>query len=62
MPAVQEQAPLGDGADLGRRGGRVGAEARVRAELFPARPGATCSFCDFRRACPAFDEGREVLP
>ncbi|MFC6237509.1 ATP-dependent helicase [Longivirga aurantiaca] len=61
MPAVQEQAPIGDGPSWVDEAVES-AEQRVRAELFVARPGSHCSMCDFRRACPAVDEGREVLP
>lgn len=61
LPAVQEQAPLGDGPTWVDEAVES-AEARVRDELFVARPGTQCSMCDFRRACPANDEGREVLP
>jgi RecB family exonuclease len=61
LPAVQEQAPLGDGPTW-VDDAVASAEARVRAELFVARPGTQCTWCDFRRACPAGDEGKEVLP
>jgi hypothetical protein len=61
LPAVQEQAPLGDGPTWVDEAVES-AESRVRAELFVARPGSQCSYCQFRRACPAVDEGREVLP
>jgi superfamily I DNA/RNA helicase/RecB family exonuclease len=61
LPAVQEQEPLGEGPTWVDEAVES-AESRVRAELFVARPGSQCSFCQFRRACPAVDEGREVLP
>ncbi|MGD9956245.1 MAG: PD-(D/E)XK nuclease family protein, partial [Candidatus Nanopelagicales bacterium] len=61
LPAVQEQAPLGEGRTWVDDAVQA-AEERVRAELFVARPGTQCQFCDFRRACPAGDEGKEVLP
>jgi RecB family exonuclease len=61
LPDVQSQGPLGAGVTwvddaLGA------ADSHVRVEAFPARPGEACRFCSFRRACPASDEGREVLP
>lgn len=35
--------------------------AKVRDELFPARPSPLCDWCDFRRLCPAFDgDGPDV--
>jgi RecB family exonuclease len=61
LPAVQHQPPLGEGPTWVDEAVES-AEARVRQELFVARPGSQCSMCDFRRACPANDEGREVLP
>jgi superfamily I DNA/RNA helicase/RecB family exonuclease len=33
----------------------------VRAELFPARPNATCDICAFRASCPAQDAGEQVV-
>jgi RecB family exonuclease len=61
-PQVQTQEPLGDGAtwvDVAL----ADAEGAVRAETFPARPGtSSCRGCGVRVACPAYDEGREVLP
>ena len=61
LPAVQEQPALGEGPTWVDTAVES-AESRVRAELFVARPGSQCSMCDFRRACPAVDQGREVLP
>jgi len=40
----------------------VDADRAVRSEQFVARPSDACRFCALRRACPASDEGREVLP
>jgi RecB family exonuclease len=61
-PQVQQQEPIGDGVtwvDLAI----TDAERVVRRETFAARPGeATCRMCDVKVACPAYDEGREVLP
>jgi superfamily I DNA/RNA helicase/RecB family exonuclease len=61
-PQVQEQAPIGDGitwVDVAL----TDAEHVVRTERFAARPGSsTCRMCDVKAACPAYDEGREVLP
>jgi len=61
-PQVQEQAPIGDGVtwvDVAL----TDAENVVRTERFAARPGSsTCRMCDLKAACPAYDEGREVLP
>ena len=61
-PQVQQQPPLGDGVtwvDVALRD----ADHAVRSETFPARPSASaCRRCDVRVACPAYDEGREVLP
>jgi RecB family exonuclease len=60
-PDVQAQVPIGEGVtwvDVAL----TGVDAAVRSETFPARPGDSCRFCSFRRACPASDEGREVLP
>jgi RecB family exonuclease len=60
QPSVQHQAALPEGggdvaAALGRM---VGA---VTAETFPARPDDHCKRCPFRRACPAHEDGRQVL-
>jgi len=60
-PDIQAQPPIGDGVtwvDIALES----ADATVRSEEFVARPGDSCRFCAFRRACPASDEGREVLP
>jgi RecB family exonuclease len=61
-PQVQEQASIGDGVtwvDVAL----TDAERVVRTERFAARPGSsTCRMCDVKAACPAYDEGREVLP
>lgn len=60
-PDVQAQPPIGDGVtwvDVALED----ADQHIRTESFPARPGDSCRFCVFRRACPASDEGREVLP
>ena len=60
-PDVQAQGPIGDGVtwvDVALET----ADRRVREERFPAQPGDACRVCAFRRACPASDEGREVLP
>jgi RecB family exonuclease len=60
LPLVQAQQGLPDGEtwvdDL-----VVGAEARVRSELFVALPNEYCRFCAYRRSCPASEEGGEVL-
>ncbi|MBI1378918.1 MAG: AAA family ATPase [Frankiales bacterium] len=61
QPEVQPQPPIGDGltwVDVALHE----ADSHVRTESFPARPGESCRFCSFRRACPGTDEGREVLP
>jgi RecB family exonuclease len=60
-PDIQAQGPIGEGVTWVDEALRE-ADAHVRAESFPARPGESCRFCSFRRACPASDEGREVLP
>ncbi len=60
-PDIQAQGPIGDGVTWVDEALHE-ADAHVRAESFPARPGESCRFCSFRRACPASDEGREVLP
>lgn len=60
-PDIQAQPPIGEGVtwvDLALES----ADTTVRSESFLARPGDSCRFCAFRRACPASDEGREVLP
>lgn len=61
-PQVQQQAPIGEGVtwvDLAI----TDAEHVVRTESFAARPSdSTCRMCDVKAACPAYDEGREVLP
>ena len=60
-PDVQAQGPIGDGVtwvDVALET----ADRRVREERFPAQPGEACRVCAFRRACPASDEGRGVLP
>lgn len=60
-PDIQAQPPMGDGetwVDVAL----ADADSTVRREEFVARPGDSCRFCAFRRACPASDEGREVLP
>jgi RecB family exonuclease len=60
-PEVQAQPAIGAGVtwvDVALET----ADRRVREERFPAQPGEACRFCAFRRACPATDEGREVLP
>jgi superfamily I DNA/RNA helicase/RecB family exonuclease len=60
-PDIQAQGPIGEGVTWVDEA-LHDADAHVRAESFPARPGESCRFCSFRRACPASDEGREVLP
>jgi hypothetical protein len=60
-PEVQAQPPIGDGVTWVDSALAV-VDTAVRAEAFVARPGESCRFCAFRRACPASDEGREVLP
>ena len=60
-PDIQAQGPIGGGATW-VDDALAAADRHVRAEAFPARPGDSCRFCAFRRACPALDEGREVLP
>jgi superfamily I DNA/RNA helicase/RecB family exonuclease len=60
-PDVQAQPPIGDGVTWVDSALAV-VDTAVRAETFVARPGESCRFCAFRRACPASDEGREVLP
>ena len=60
-PDVQAQDGIGEGVtwvDVALET----ADHRVREERFPAQPGDACRVCPFRRACPASDEGREVLP
>ena len=61
-PQVQQQRAIGDGVtwvDLAL----TEADQVVRTETFPARPNpSTCRTCDVKVACPAYDEGREVLP
>ena len=59
-PDVQVQEAIGAGPTWVDDALTV-ADAAVRAETFVARPGDSCRFCAFRRACPASDEGREVL-
>jgi RecB family exonuclease len=61
-PQVQQQAAIGKGVtwvDVAI----TDAEHVVRTESFAARPSdSTCRMCDVKAACPAYDEGREVLP
>ena len=61
VPEVQSQGSIGEGVTWVDDALRT-ADELVRAESFPARPGESCRFCSFRRACPASEEGREVLP
>jgi RecB family exonuclease len=60
-PEIQAQGSIGEGVTWVDDALAV-ADEHVRTETFPARPGESCRFCSFRRACPASDEGREVLP
>ncbi|HET7900821.1 MAG TPA: PD-(D/E)XK nuclease family protein, partial [Candidatus Nanopelagicales bacterium] len=60
-PDIQAQGTIGDGVTWVDEA-LATADSHVRTETFPARPGESCRFCSFRRACPATDEGREVLP
>jgi hypothetical protein len=60
-PLVAAQAPLPEEESWVDEALHA-ADALVRAEEFDARPGGQCRFCALRRACPASDEGREVLP
>ncbi|MDA8436688.1 MAG: PD-(D/E)XK nuclease family protein, partial [Actinomycetales bacterium] len=61
-PQVQAQPALGEGVTWVEVA-LADADGTVRAETFPARPSAPgCRTCDVRVACPAYDEGREVLP
>jgi RecB family exonuclease len=61
-PQVQTQPPIGDGLTWVEVA-LTDADRVVRTETFPARPSSsTCRMCDLRAACPAYDEGREVLP
>jgi superfamily I DNA/RNA helicase/RecB family exonuclease len=59
-PEVQSQPSIGDGATW-VDDALVAADAHVRAERFPARPGGHCRTCEFTAICPARDEGQEVL-
>lgn len=59
-PKVQAQAPLPPEDDW-VTGKLDRAVARVLAEDFRPQPGDECDRCDFRRACPAQPEGRQVV-
>jgi len=50
------QEPDGDGARVVERQ-LMEAAQRLRAEEFPARPGAHCGYCAFERFCPALTAG-----
>ena len=62
-PKVQEQPPLvadDDGAtDVDRH--LAAAVRSMTAEEFPPTPGEACGWCQFKAACPARDEGRQVV-
>ncbi len=63
LPLVQAQdPPLPDADGLTWIDRRL-AEAvdRIVAEDFPPQPGESCSWCAFRRCCPALPEGRQVV-
>ena len=60
-PQVQEQVGLGDGVTWVDEALAVN-ESLVRDERLVAKPGKACTHCAFRRACPAVEEGQEVIP
>ena len=64
-PDVQAQpalAPIAEGGDQTWVDQLLAAVAeRVLAEEFGPRPGDHCGPCEFRRACPAQPEGRQVV-
>ncbi len=63
LPKVQPQPVPETGTDGLTWVGRIVAEAatRVLAEHFAPRPSEDCDRCDFRWACPARPEGRQVV-
>ncbi|UYM06105.1 ATP-dependent helicase [Solicola gregarius] len=60
-PKVQPQAAPDDSPAFVARAQLSDAVARVRGETFPATPGTTCRFCQFRSSCPAQPDGRTIL-
>jgi RecB family exonuclease len=63
-PQTRAQSPLGADEEGGSWVDVLLREVvgRIRAEEFPARVSAGCERCPFRRACPAHDAGRPVVP
>jgi len=62
-PVVQAQAAIPEGSTTWVDSKIALAHQHVRDENFSAKPSAmACRTCDFRVACPAVDEGHEVLP
>lgn len=61
MPRIQPQRPLDVDASPWLTQSIRDSIARVRAEDFPAIVSSACRTCPYVVACPAQDEGREVL-
>ncbi|MGH3341503.1 MAG: RecB family exonuclease, partial [Carbonactinosporaceae bacterium] len=63
LPVVQPQPPLPPGREGPTWIERLLGDAarRVLAEEFPPTKGQTCGRCEFRRCCPAWPEGRQVV-
>jgi hypothetical protein len=57
----QRQAPLADAEDpkwIVAEVGRIA--ARYRGARFSAMANPACGYCDLRKCCPLFPEGRQV--
>lgn len=62
LPKVQEQPSIGDERPSWVEQRLGEASAVIRAEEFPAIPGAHCRYCAFSRACPTTPDGGQVAP
>jgi superfamily I DNA/RNA helicase/RecB family exonuclease len=60
-PDVQQQAQLPDQAGTWVEELLARALRHVVEERFPATPHKGCDFCPFRRCCPAWPDGRQVV-
>ncbi|MGH3329485.1 MAG: PD-(D/E)XK nuclease family protein, partial [Streptomycetales bacterium] len=63
LPLVQRQPPLPPEREGATWIERLLGEAarRILAEEFPPAKGQVCGRCEFRRCCPAWPEGRQVV-
>jgi RecB family exonuclease len=61
LPQVQRQPPLEGEPPTWADQLVSGTGEAVRKELFPARPGSSCTVCAFRPLCPAHDSGAQVV-